>query len=147
MALRKVRVMPGAQLAACLLLAVIASAGCGSGSPFDYVKVNGTVQYEDGTSIPFVGETRLVFESQAPPISETLHPRPAIAYVAEDGSFSVVTSYKYGDGLVRGKHKVIFGAVDAAGNALIPAEYGDINTTPVLVDTNDSPLQIQIRKP
>lgn len=147
MAFFKVRATIGTRRAACLLLGMVVTAGCGSGSPFHYVKVHGTVLYEDGTAIPFTGETRLVFESQAPPINETIHPRPAIAYLATDGSFQTVTSHKYGDGLVRGEHKVILGATDAEGNVLIPAEYGDISTTPLLVSTNDSPLLIKIRKP
>lgn len=147
MAILHARVPEPACWVACLFLGGVVSTGCGSGSPFDYIKVEGVVQYEDGTPIPFVGETRLVFESQAPPLGEAIHPRPAIAYAAEDGSFSSVTSYKYGDGLVRGEHKVILSATDVAGSDLIPREYSDIKTTPLLVDTGDSPLLIKVRKP
>lgn len=128
------------------IVALLAT-GCGSGSPYDYVKVQGKLTYEDDSAIPFEGETRIVFESQAEAISENTHPRPAVAYVSPDGTFSSATSAKYGDGLVRGRHKVLVSATDASGKLLIPPEYSDVKTTPLEVDTADSPFHMKIRKP
>ena len=130
-----------------LLTLVVFAVGCGSNSPFDYVKVNGKVIYDDGSAVPFSGETRIIFESAAPPIDEATHARPAVAYLKADGTFESVTSYKYGDGLIRGKHKVLLSAADVSGKPLFPPEYADINTTPAEIDTADSPLEIKIRKP
>jgi len=126
---------------------VMGLAGCGSSGPFDYVKVEGKFVYEDGSPIPLNGESRVVFKSEAAPIDEIYHARPAVAYVGADGTFTSVTSHKYGDGLVPGKHKVILSAVDAEGKPLIPREYSDPNTTPLELDTADSPLVLKIRKP
>ena len=130
-----------------LLLPIVMATGCGSNSPFDYVKVSGKVLYDDGTPVPFSGETRIMFGSFAPPADGDAHPRPAVAYLKADGTFESVTSYKYGDGLVRGKHKVLLSGADAGGKPLFPIEYADINTTPAEIDTADSPLEIKIPKP
>ncbi|HEV3415599.1 MAG TPA: hypothetical protein VG056_02250, partial [Pirellulales bacterium] len=40
-------------------------AGCGSGEPFSYVKVNGKVSYTDGTPIP--AKIKLTFIAVNPP--------------------------------------------------------------------------------
>lgn len=120
--------------------------GCGSNSPFEYVKVSGKLTYEDGTPIPADG-IKLVFNSQAPPIGDA-HPRPGSAMVSASGEFNDVTSYKYADGLVPGKHKVsILYATDADGKLLVPVEYTKANTTPLMVDTADAPFEIKVPKP
>ena len=44
------------------------------------------------------------------------------------------TSYKYGDGLVPGKHRVsIHYAVDAKGVPLVPVDYASANKSPLIV--------------
>jgi hypothetical protein len=120
-------------------------AGCGSGEPFDYVKVQGTVNYTDGSPLPIKG-FQLRFESQAPP-KGTAYPPHAQTSVS-DGKFDVVTSHKYGDGLVPGKHKVIFAyATDSSGKLVVPPEYTETATTPLEVDTANSPFDIKVPKP
>jgi hypothetical protein len=128
-------------------LAVVLGSGCGgTGSPFDYVKVTGKLTYEDGTPIPAKG-IKLVFDSQAPPVGDA-HPRPGSAMVDANGDFKDVTSYKYADGLVPGKHKVsILYATDEAGKLLVPSEYTKANSTPLVVDTANLPLEIKVPKP
>jgi hypothetical protein len=122
-----------------------AFAGCGSNEPFDYVKVQGTVTYDDGTPLP-IKHFQLRFASEAPPKGNAF-PRPAQTDVT-DGKFDTVTSHKYGDGLVPGKHKVIFAyATDANGKLVVPAEYTEAATTPLEIDTADSPLSIKVPKP
>jgi hypothetical protein len=120
------------------------AAGCSSNTTFDYVPVSGKVTYEDGTTFP---GGQLQFSSQADPIG-TAHPRPGTASINQDGTFDVVTSHKYGDGLVSGKHKVSFiFATDAEGRLLVPKEYASMATTPLVIDTADAPIEIKIPKP
>lgn len=129
------------------ILVCCAFVGCGSQSPFDYVKASGKLTYEDGTPIP-AKSIRLQFAAQDAPQIEGAHPRPAIANVNEAGEFDCVTSYKYGDGLIPGKHKVsVEQATDKAGQLLVPKEYASIGTTPLVVDTADAPLEIKVPKP
>lgn len=118
--------------------------GCGSGSPFDYVPARGVVRYEDGEPVP-VG--KVIFKSLAEP-KGAAHARPGGADLDNSGSFSSVTSYKPGDGLVPGKHKVaIMFAVDDDGKPLVHPDYANMSTTPLEVDTADSPFEIVVKRP
>ncbi len=123
----------------CIVAGCLLALGCGSGDPFDYVPVEGRVVYEDGS--PVTGG-QLQFTSLAP-AQGTAHPRPAGASISSDGTFKDVTSHKYGDGLVPGKHKVSF--IFAAD--LVPPEYQSAATTPLEIDTADSPLTITVPRP
>ncbi len=130
-----------------LLIVLTLLPGCGgSDSPFDYLPVTGKLSYEDGTPIP-AGGIKLIFESQAPPVGDA-YPRPGSVNIGRDGSFKDVTSYKYGDGLTPGKHKVtILYANDAEGNLLIPRDYVNGTTTPLVIDTANLPLAIKVPRP
>ncbi len=131
----------------CVLLVVcFCFSGCGSAGPFEYVKIRGKLVYDDGSPLPAEG-MRLMFASDAPPVDGNLYPRVGIAYIAADGTFDSVTSYKYGDGLTPGKHKVFFETVTKQGVVLASSEYGDSKTSPLEVDTADAPLNITIPKP
>ncbi len=89
----------------------------------------------------------LVFDSQAPPVGDA-HPRSGTVYVNAEGKFNKITSYKYGDGLTPGKHKVtIFYANDEEGNLLVPLECTRGATTPLIIDTADAPLEIKVPRP
>jgi hypothetical protein len=116
--------------------------GCDStSSPFEYVPVSGKVTYEDGT--PLKANFRLQFKSLDQSAIGSAHPRPALANVDADGRFENVTSYKYGDGLVPGKHQVaIFDA-----DKLVPSEYTNVNLSPLVVDTAEIPFDIKVPKP
>lgn len=130
-----------------LTIAGLLCIGCGPSSPFDYVKVNGTILYDDGTPIP-ASAIRLQFAAQDAPPVEGAHPRPAVANVNSKGEFDCVTSYKYGDGLIPGKHKVaVQQATGKSGELLVPKEFTSIATTPLLVDTDDAPLEMKVPKP
>lgn len=129
-----------------LYLACLLCTGCGSGSPFDYVPVSGKVTYEDGSPIP--GGCRLVFTAMEVEPVGTAHARPGRANVNASGEFECVTSYKYGDGLIPGKHKVvILAGMDQEGKLAVPKEYETVQTTPLVIDTADVPLDIKIPKP
>jgi len=125
----------------------IVLAGCGSNSPFKYVKVSGKIGYEDGTPIP-IGGMELRFTALDAPKLEKAYPRPGVARVNEKGQFERVTSYKFGDGLIPGRHKV---SIDLGNGPdikpLVPKEYTSAATTPLVVDTADSPFTIKVPKP
>jgi hypothetical protein len=127
---------------------VFLSAGCsGSGSPYDYVPVSGKVTYEDGTPLPSGGFVIKFFALDAPQVAGA-SPRLGQADVGPDGSFSSATSYKHGDGLIPGKHRVSFlYANDKGGKSLVPLEYTVPKESPLIVDTASLPLEIKVPKP
>jgi hypothetical protein len=121
--------------------------GCnGSGNPFDSVPVTGKVTYEDGTLIPVPG-MKIFFHCLEPP-KEGMHPRPATAGVAADGTFKDVTTYKYADGLVLGQHKVSL--VCEEGGKLtpkIPRDYALPAKTPLRVQVTEYGQHLEINVP
>jgi hypothetical protein len=130
------------------LIAVLAAlAGCGPSDPFDYVKVSGKVTYEDGSPIP--GGLEVEFVPLAEPVDPKTHPRPGFATMNDDGTFDSVTSYKYGDGLVRGRHKVAVRSFsdDLNSTGAVPEEYTNPQTSPLEVDTADAPFHLKVPKP
>ena len=135
-------------LAAAFGLALLA--GCGSPEPFELVKVSGRITYEDGTLIPAEGNyVRLTFYPQTPPLDPRTHPRPGIAEVnLQDGTFSIATTRRWGDGLTSGKHKVVVSTdVLQVVPKGVPPEYNDPDRTPLVVDTANQPFELKIRKP
>jgi hypothetical protein len=134
------------------LLAVLIGAlvGCGSGKPWDLVPVSGKITYEDGSLIP-VNSMNLYFASQVPPADPKTFPRQgSVGVNIAEGTFQNPTTYKDQDGLIAGKHKVVVAAYDSGGRDLspkVPREYASIATTPLEIDTADSPLEIKIRRP
>src|SRR5690606_23623771 len=96
----------------------------------------------DGTPLP--GTVRLRFAAENAPPAGSAVPRPALANVNAQGEFNEVTSYKFGDGLIPGTHRVAIEAVDKAGKSLVPLEYSSTMTTPLVIHTDDSPLVIKV---
>ena len=130
---------------ACLLLLC----GCGARNPFSYVKVSGRVTYEDGSPIP-AERIVLTFLPQGGDSNQKAHPRPGQAQVnVADGSFSVVTSESYDDGVVAGKQKVLVLTLDRrkVPTRLVPSEYRDPEHTPLEVDTARLPFLLKVHKP
>ena len=131
------------------ILASLFVAGCGSSDPFDYVQVSGTITYEDGSPIP-AESIRLTFVPQSESLDAKTHARPGVAEVnVADGSFSVVTSRKHGDGIVPGQHKVTVVALDAtqAPTDAVPQEYASDATTPLVVQTDSQPFDLRVSRP
>lgn len=121
--------------------------GCGSKVPFEYIPVQGQLTYEDGSLIPASG-MRLQFASLDVKPQNGMYPRPASTGLDSEGRFLRVTSYKFGDGLVPGRHKVAIAyATDENGKLLVPKECTNLSTTPLIVDTADAPLEIKVPKP
>ncbi|MAT71641.1 MAG: hypothetical protein CMJ58_19215 [Planctomycetaceae bacterium] len=129
-------------------LGALVLAGCsGSPSPYDYIPIEGTVAYEDGTPLPKGGFALKFYALDAPQV-EGMTPRPAQANVDATGKFEYVTSYKHADGLIPGQHRVVFFyATDDAGKPLVPREYAMPDSSPLVIDTADAPLEITVPKP
>jgi hypothetical protein len=126
--------------------------GCGREHPFDMEQVSGVVTYDDGSLIP--GERIVIrFEPLSEAASEQVHPKAATSVVdPADGSFGKLSTFRYGDGVVGGRHKVLLVAVAGGGaganqKPLIPSEYGELDKTPLEVDTADSPFKFVIPRP
>ena len=128
--------------AACSAL-LLSIGGCGYHEPFKYVKVQGKVTYEDGTVIPAQRLT-VRFVSMTPASDPKMTPRPGDGVLdPKTGEFTRVTSHSAGDGILRGKHKVLI----LGGGDLVPAKYVRVETTPLEVDAKDSPFNFTIEKP
>ena len=146
------RTLPAASpatIASLFVLCLALAAGCSkNGDPFSYVKVYGTVSYEDGSKIP-AKVIELNFIPQLK-INGKATPRVGTAMVdTNTGSFKSVTSHVPGDGLVRGKYKVIVTGSDHGQlpTNIVPAEFGDFNKTPLEFDTDHLPCVIKVPNP
>jgi hypothetical protein len=128
-----------------LIAAVIA--GCNnSGNPFTSVPVSGKLTFEDGTLIPVPG-IKLFFHCLEPP-KGNMHPRPAQVSVEADGTFKDITTYKFGDGLVLGKHSVTVVALEnGRPSKKIPAEYAFPQKSPLVVEVTSSGQVLEIKVP
>lgn len=130
-----------------LVVLICGSIGCGSAGPYDYVEVSGNVTYDDGSKIP-LSSMRLMFVPLEAPEVAGAHPRRAMANVDADGRFDCATSYKYGDGLIPGRHKVVIEAPAAVGGKLvIPTACLSETTTTLEIDTENLPLAIKVPRP
>lgn len=138
---------PCVRLLAVLCLAALS--GCGRHEPFQYVKVSGKVCYIDGSLIPADPLVLTFYPQDNSPKGKDC-PRPGMATVdTATGRFTSVTSHMVGDGLARGKHKVTLstpGPVPLSAT-VVPPEYGDMNRTPLVVDTAESPFELKVPKP
>ena len=130
-----------------ILAAILTAVGCGDATPYSVVPVTGAVTYEDGSLIP-AAQIMLTFDPMAEPIDPKTHPRTAIGYVnVGDGAMQPVTTYKFGDGITAGKHRLLVIATDSNNRLLVPKEYTSAHTTPLIVDSADAPFQIKVPKP
>jgi hypothetical protein len=74
-----------------------------------------------------------------------MYPRSASVPVQSDGTFENVTTYKFGDGLVLGKHKVSL----VGDSKKIPKDYATSTNTPLVIEVTESGqfLEIKVPKP
>jgi hypothetical protein len=99
-----------------LVMTIGMLAGCGSGSDFPLVPVNGLVTFSGG---PPPKEGRVIF-SQLPGTGiEGLPNRPGRASFGADGKFVAMT-FEQGDGLLPGKYDVRVECVDGVPSATTP---------------------------
>ncbi|HEX5472683.1 MAG TPA: hypothetical protein VFW73_12405 [Lacipirellulaceae bacterium] len=132
-----------------LALAVAFSVGCGSRNPWSPIPVTGKVCYEDGSVIP-VKSMKLYFSPQTPPKDPKTYPREGAAIVdVATGLIQSVTTYKFNDGLIPGKHKVMVVAYDGERtlSRKVPKQCASFSTTPIVIDTAALPLEIKVPKP
>lgn len=130
-------------------LLFVAVSGCGK-EPFATIPVSGKVTYEDGSLIP-AKQIRLEFIPQAEPVNAKLHPRPGTTYVnVADGTFAEVTSHKFADGLVVGKHKVVVVSLDdkESQTDVVPKLYQRSETTPLEIEVGPETktLELKVKK-
>ena len=124
-------------------------AGCGGDNPFDMVRVTGEVTYEDGSVIP-ASTVVVTFYPQADPIDAKTHPKFAVVYASgEDGSFPVVSTHEYGDGLIAGRHKVTVVARDEneQPTGAVPEVYASLDTTPLEVEVTGRSEHLKLKVP
>lgn len=134
-------------LNAAIAALLIATLGCSDAAPYSVVPVSGTVKYDDGSLIP-ANQIMLTFDPLAAPVDTKTHPRKGIGYVnVSDGTIEPITTYKYGDGVTQGKHRLLVIATDRNNQLLVPKEYTSAHTTPLEVDTANLPLEIKVPKP
>jgi hypothetical protein len=125
-----------------------AAAGCGAGSPFHYTSVSGGVAYEDGSLLP-VDQLVLNFHAQAAGADARRRPPTGTVLVdPRSGRFRTGRSRDAG-GVVAGQHRI---TLHLPGRIPVPAavaaeDYCDPTRTPILVNTDDQPLRIVVRKP
>ena len=131
-------------------LLIVTLVGCsGTSTPWSPVKVSGKITYDDGSIIP-AKSIKLEFRPQAPPINSKEVPRVGVANVnVADGTFDAATTYKAYDGVIPGKCRVVVQATDGPREVSkkVPKEYTAEATTPIEVDTANTPFEIKIKKP
>ena len=145
---RNRRIWTGWYVSAAVIV-VCCQLGCNS-QPYRVVPISGTVKYEDESLIP--GEMiMLMFISQEAAIDRKTHPRAGRVKVnVADGTFKNVMTYEFGDGAIRGTHKVVVKAVGENESPIdaVPPEYSDASTTPLTITVGDRrEFNIRIPKP
>lgn len=132
---------------------IVSIGGCRDATPLPLEEVRGTVTYDDGSLIK-ADKIRIVFEPQGIEAKGKVAPRAAEAYAeASTGAFGELTTWKYGDGALVGRHKVVVTSLqlDKRGNGeptkAVPPVYQQAETTPLEVEVveggeNVFPLKI-----
>jgi hypothetical protein len=135
----------------CLLLILGTSFGCHREMPFDLVPVNGKVAYDDGGLIK-AGSIVVTFNPvDAVTVDGVTTPGAQTSVNVADGSFADVTTRRPGDGLIRGRHKVVVLSYDARAdgrpvpNKAVPVRYRKVDATSLEVDVTEPNQFIEIK--
>ncbi len=130
--------------------------GCGDSIPFDIVPVKGKVTYEDGSIIKAARILVTFNPIDAKVVKKKTAPGGRVTIDLKDGTFSEVTSRKYNDGLLIGRHKVVVVAFEigpggpSVPSNVVPAIYRKLATTPLEVEveaSNNNNIHIRVKKP
>ena len=126
-------------------MALAAVSGCGPSNPYPVEKVSGKITYEDGTPIP-ASRLILVFVPQVQSVDPKTPPHKGRAEVnVKTGEFGSVSTFGFRDGIIRGEQKVF---VEAVGTRkLVPGKYASEQTTPLKVNSSESPFTLKVPKP
>ena len=152
-------VTSGGAVAAPLLALVgllsLALVGCGSKFPFPLAPVEGKITYTDGSLIE-ADQIVLKFIPQGIAAKGKAAPQAAQTRVdVADGSFRDFTTWKYADGVMVGKHKVVAISSRIGSHGMdeptgaIPERYHELDTTPLDVEVSaggDDNLLLEIEK-
>ena len=118
----------------------VALFGCGQKDPFPLAPVAGKITYTDGSPIK-ADQIVVRFFPQGVAIQGKVAPRVGETRAdVSDGSFADFTTWKYGDGVMIGKHKVVAIALRIAAHGgeepsdAIHKRYRDAKTTPLEVE-------------
>ena len=124
----------------CITVATVSCFGCGTGEDLPATApVTGTVTYQ-GNPLPDAFLTFYPEDGQ----------KPAAGTSDQSGAYTL-TTFNNGDGAIPGPHTVTVNAYDATPEgasmrSLIPARYGDINSSPLKVTVeegrNEIPLEL-----
>lgn len=136
---------PTAAISLAAALALAAVSGCGDSNPYPVEKVSGKITYEDGTPIP-ASRLLLIFVPQVPSVNPKTPPHKGRAEVnVKTGEFGSVSTFGFRDGVIRGENKVF---VEAVGTRkLVPDKYAREQTTPLKVNSSESPFTLKVPKP
>lgn len=132
-----------------LFCIAMASAGCGTKSPFRYRTVSGQVLYDDGALLP-LPELVINFHPQVPPANGGKFAGVGSAIVdPKTGKFSNAVSVRGQAGLVCVKHKV---TLHLPGRQPLPphiasADYSSPEQTPLEIGSDDSYADIRVKRP
>jgi len=139
-------------LAGSLTLALV---GCGPKSAFQLAPVEGKITYTDGSLIE-ADQITLTLNPQGISIQGKEAPQAARTRVdVADGSFRDFTTWKYADGVIVGKHKVVAISFDVGPHGMeeptraVPERYHELDTTPLEVEVSaggDHNLHLKIEK-
>lgn len=116
--------------------------GADGTNPFDMTPVSGKIAYRDGALIPGL---RIVIEFS--PQGEAIgaqYPRPGRADVdASDGTFAEVSTQKFADGLIRGRHKIRALSCDQQNNLT------ELEVTPAEIEIGEETtrLVLTVKRP
>jgi hypothetical protein len=149
--MHKYRCRGAASPVLCLIsfVALVAAGGCGDHTPYRCVPVSGKVTYEDGSPIP-AEQINLTFVSQLPPIDPKIPPKNGNAVAdGKTGAFEYATTFVHKDGIIGGEHKVVIRCISKGKEMrnLVPADYSEVDKTPLKVDSGGSPFDIKVPKP
>ena len=136
-------------IAAVLIAQLVALAGCGEKSPFQYVDISGTVRYEDSSLLP-VHALVINFHPQiSPSVAGKSARMGSVLINSATGEFANVVSIKGQKGVVRGKHKV---TLHLPGRQPLPPDvasldYSNPEKTPIEINADDRHFDIRVSRP
>lgn len=114
--------------------------GCGSKTPFELTHIKGKVVCSDGSLIQ-ADQILVQFVPQGIQNQGMNAPRAAETYAdVSDGTFSDLTTWKFADGVMVGRHKVVVISLKIGSHGMgvpttaIPARYHQASTTPLEVE-------------
>ncbi len=132
-----------------LIWLVIAAVFLGSGDHGPaFLKVYGSVLYEDGTAIPAPSLMLSFLPCEAVGVRPSGGRTGSVRVDSASGSFASLLAYqKSATGMPMYRVCLLAGPQEPLPISLVPTEYSQSNMTPLQVDVTSSPLEIRVRRP